>query len=173
VTTYSEVSDMLLGEIPAPSDEEGQKYVQDAADEIDSKLGLRYLTPIVVANTSENRVTTLLLKRISNWLASGRFVCARAVAAELQQVHAYGASLIKDATDALLQLEIGDIPLPGATFLNTDDVGRSGPIISNLDVESNVESLYAFTQRDPTTYPFPAPLPIYPAGAGYPIPYTW
>jgi phage gp36-like protein len=148
--TYSEVSDLLLGEIPTPSD--AGKWVQDATDEIDSKLGFRYVTPIVVDETvAANRVTILLLKRIANWLASGRLVCAKAAASSQQEVNAYGLSLLAQATEALNQLMSGDLILPGAQFVDTGDVGQSGPVINNLDATSLVESFYGFVT--PSVFP--------------------
>jgi phage gp36-like protein len=163
---YSEIGDLLLGDVPKSSDTEAQKYVNDAADEIDSKIGMRYQTPVSVDDSPANRATTLLLKRINNWLASGRYIVAKAASSELQEVHAYGLSLIKEATLALQAIQNGDITLSGATFLNTDDEGRSGPMIYNQDAESNVESFYAWTQRDPCLYPWPDAR-IYPAGTSY------
>lgn len=165
MATYSEVGDLLLGDIPNPRDAE--KWVQDASDEIDSKLGTRYVTPIVVDESiAANRVTPLLLKRIANHFASGRLVCAKAASASQQEVHQYGMSLIRAANDALNQLVAGEMTLPGAGFLDTADVGQSGPIISNLDAASNVESFYGMVTA-PRTYPG-QPYPVlYPAGSGF------
>lgn len=163
--TYSEVADLLLGDIPTPKDAE--KYVNDATDEIDSKLGMRYVTPIVVDETvAANRSTPLILKRINNLLASGRLICAKAASASQQEVNSYGLSMITDALVALNQLMAGDITLPGAAFLNEGDVGQSGPMISNLDAESNVESFYSMvtTPAAFTGQPYPV---IYPSGSPY------
>ncbi|HWI68184.1 MAG TPA: hypothetical protein VNS88_07365, partial [Nitrospiraceae bacterium] len=71
---YSEVTDLLTGNVPTPAYLSPQKYVDDAADEIDSKIGFVYETPIDVTYSSSNPVTRpvrLLLKRINNFLASG------------------------------------------------------------------------------------------------------
>lgn len=160
--TYSTVGDLLLGDMPAPSN--ASSYVQDASDEIDSKLGMRYQTPIVVDDSPANRMTNLLLKRINNWLASGRLILAQAITGEMQYMHSYGRQLVKDAEAALDQVVSGDIVLPGAEFLNVGDVGVSGPIISNLDAQSNVESFYSFVQQNPLTYVPPGQV-IWPAGA--------
>ena len=163
--TYSEVADLLLGDIPTPNDAE--KYVNDASDEIDSKLGMRYVTPITVDETvPAYRSTPLLLKRINNLLASGRLILAKAASASQQEPNAYGLSMVNDALVALNQLTSGDITLPGASFLEENDVGQSGPIISNLDAQSNVESFYGMVTT-PSTYqgqPYPV---IFPSGAPY------
>lgn len=165
MATYSEVGDLLLGDMPNPRDAE--KWVQDATDEINSKLGIRYVVPIVVDQTvPANLVTVLLLKRINNHLASGRLVCAKAASGSQQEVHQYGMSLLREAISALNSLVAGDMTLPGAPFVNSDDVGASGPIISNLDVQSNVESFYNMVTT-PARYPGQGWPVIYPAGSGY------
>lgn len=165
MATYSEVSDLLLGDIPTPKDAE--KWVNDATDEIDSKLGFRYVTPIVVdENVPAYRATPLLLKRINNFIASGRMILAKAASASQQEVNAYGMSMLMDGLAALTQLVNGDITLPGAAFLNEGDVGRSGPQISNLDAQSNVESFYGMV-TNPPAYPGQAYPVLYPSGSGY------
>lgn len=165
MATYSETGDLLLGDLPSPRDAE--KYVQDATDEINSKLGFRYVVPIVVdQSVPANLPTILLLKRINNHLASGRLVCAKAASGSQQEVHQYGLSLIREAELALNQLVSGEMTLPGATFQSSDDVGQSGPIISNIDAASNVEAFYGMVTT-PGGYPGqPWPV-IYPAGSGY------
>jgi hypothetical protein len=171
-TTYSEVSDLLVGtDLPLPPSPE--KFVQDAADEIDSVLGMRYQTPIAPSDpTGVNRPTVLLIKRISNWLASGRIIMAQASGSELQQVHAYGKNLVDQATVVLQKIENGEIVLPGVATLDPEDLGRSGPIINNLDDGSNVESFYGMVSSPPfVPYTYP---PIFPFGAQSPQgPYTW
>ena len=166
--TYSQVSDMLLGGIPTPAD--ASNYVQDAADEIDSKLAFRYQTPIVVDGTGDTRATQLLLKRISNYLATGRCILAKASPTENSQLHAYGWSLIQEAEASLNSLVTGDFVLPGATPIITDEVAVSGPILSNLDAASNVESFYGFVTTDPYTAP-PLAGTLFPAGYSR-LPYT-
>lgn len=165
MATYSETGDLLLGDLPSPRDAE--KYVQDATDEINSKLGFRYVVPIVVdQSVPANLPTILLLKRINNHLASGRLVCAKAASGSQQEVHQYGLSLIREAELALNQLVSGEMTLPGAAFQSSDDVGQSGPIISNIDAASNVEAFYGMVTT-PGGYPGqPWPV-IYPAGSGY------
>lgn len=163
--TYSEIRDLLLGELSAPENEKTIKYVQDATDEVDSKLGFLYVTPIVIDPNGEFRASVLLLKRIANYLASGRLILANAASREEQFLNAYGESLLKEALLALDALASGTMPLPGATPLNPDDKGTSGPIVNNLDQQSNVESFYAFATDPNPRHFYPEP---YPAGVIYP-----
>lgn len=166
---YSTTEDLLLGDIPVPTD--AGKYIDDAADEIDSKLGLRYQTPIMVSDSPETRVTNLILKRINNWLASGRLIVAKAASGEIQYQHAYGRQLITDAEAALNQIASGDMILPGAAFINADDKGVSGPIIANVDAASGVEAFYGLVTTDPCTQ-ITVPV-LFPPGTNRRTPYTW
>lgn len=162
MSTYSEVEDLLLGELQKPDNEDCQKYVQDAADEIDSKLGFIYVTPVVVDPVTY-RATYLLLKRINNWLASGRLVLANAASREEQYLNAYGKSLVVEASAALDALTAGTMPLPGATPIDSSASQATGPVINNLDSQSNVESFYAFVTQPHQFFPDPnAPGNIFP-----------
>jgi hypothetical protein len=148
---YSEVGDLLTGNIPTPDYLSPQKYVDDAADEIDSKIGFIYKTPVVI--TEENPVGTpnpvvrpvrLLLKRLNNFLASGRLLMAASAGGEDDRVHAYGWSLVQDATLALMQISEGKIPLEGVEPVEGDDDGVTvtAPLFYNEDLESNVSAFY-------------------------------
>ena len=155
MATYSSIEDLLLGELSPPDNKITGKYVQDATDEIDSKLGFLYVTPIAIDPNSEFRASYLLLKRIANYLASGRLILANAASREEQFLNAYGESLVKEALLALNELSSGTMPLPGAIPLNPDDKGTSGPIVNNLDSQSNVESFYAFATDPNPRFFFP------------------
>jgi len=162
-TTYSLVADMLVGTVPAPSEEVGQMYVEDAANEIDIALGLRYVTPIVVDESiPANLITVKWLQRINNFIATARWLMAAQAGAEAEQVNAYAAQLLKEAQAALLKVTNGDIVLPGAPFIDATDVGIQGPLIGQQDIASNVDSFYTFVQRAP--YLYPDPNPVMPAG---------
>lgn len=143
---YSSTTDLLTGNIPPFVDGADEKYVNDAADEIDSAIGHIYQTPIDVTDVPENPVTRparLLLKRISNWLASGRLMMAAAAGSQQQEVHQYALKLVNDATEALNAIASGDVPLAGAPRIG--EVGEesfTGPQIYNEDEESAVEAFY-------------------------------
>jgi hypothetical protein len=148
---YSEVSDMLTGNIPVGGTMP-QKYVNDAADEIDSVIGGIYVTPINMDPTPSDtppgtgtvqRSSRLLLKRISNFLASGRYMLATAAGGEDDQLHAYAKYLVDTALAALMRIATGEVVLEGATKSDPEgEEGLPGPLISNVDPESNVEAFY-------------------------------
>ena len=142
---YSEVTDLLTGNVPTPGYLSPQKYVDDAADEIDSKIGFIYETPIDVTDSSSNPVSRpvrLLLKRINNFLATGRLLLAVDAGAETDRVHAYGLYLLKEACESLELISAGKIELDGVTVVPVGESSVTAPLIYNKDPESNVEAFY-------------------------------
>lgn len=157
---YSETEDLLLGNVPEPEDAE--RYVNDAADEIDSKIGFRYATPIVLdVNISAQRPGALLLKRINQWLSTGRLILAYDAAGEDDQLHQYGEYLVREATMAIGQIADGTITLPGALPANPDSLPQTGPVASFADDYSLVES-YSEIFGNPAVTALETPM--YPAG---------
>lgn len=145
MVAYSTPTDLMLGEIPTPTYIDTTKIVQDAADEIDSKIGYVYETPVNIGTGSTvSRPAQLLLKRINNFLATGRLILQVASPEENRNLHAYGWSLIQEANAALNAIIAGEIVLEGATPNPDSQAGPpvSVPLIDNLDPESSVEAFY-------------------------------
>lgn len=162
---YCTVDDLLIGNIPTPAYVNKQKYVDDAADEIDSYLGARYVTPIVLTpSLPAERPSALMLKRINAHLASGRLILATAAGGEDTELHAYGASLVREALAGLMQLAAGEPPLTGAlpaTNVGSTDPG-SLPLVSNGDPYSQVDGFYEVLT--------PGAVSVVPAGIPYRVP---
>ena len=144
--SYCTTADLLLGDISTSTALDPAKYVNDAADEIDSKIGFRYQTP--VANTAP-RPVLLLLKRLNAHLATGRLILAATISANQEELNAYGASLVNDAMLTLTAIAEGEMPLPGTTVnpdiptVDPDDPSLLPILHSNLDPVSQVEAFYA------------------------------
>lgn len=136
---YCGTGDLLLGNVPVPSS--AAKYVDLAAEEMDSFLGLQYATPVVLdENNPQQRAAFLLLKRINIWLASGRLLMALDAAGEDDQVHQYAKRLVDESLVALKQISDGSILLPGVDPLNPEVQRTTGPVASFADDSSMVES---------------------------------
>lgn len=142
---YSSPSDLLTGDLKLPDYLSAQKFVDDAADEIDSRIGFLYATPVNVAALKADpklRPIALLLKRINTFIASGRLIMATDVSGEAGRVHNYGLTLVRDANLAL------DSIVSGKTVLNIPPADpESDPLLSspaqyNKDPESNVDAFY-------------------------------
>lgn len=139
---YSAKTDLLLGNIPEPAN--AQRYVDDAGDEIDSKIGFRYATPISLSeNIPAQRPGALLLKRINQWLSTGRLLLALDAAGEDDQLHQYGEYLVREATAALDSIADGSITLPGAVPVDPDVPKSTGPVAAYGDDYSLVDGYYS------------------------------
>lgn len=138
---YSLSSDLLIGDIPLPSYISSDAYVQAAADEIDAVVGQIYVTPVVVQTSAINRVTTLILKKLNNFLASGRIILALDAAGQNDRLHAYGMYLIKESQGILVAISDGKILLPGAQLVVTN-TGGTAPTILNAEKASLVDAFY-------------------------------
>lgn len=169
MSSYCEVEDLVLGNVPVPVS--AGKYVQDAADEMDSRLGLLYVTPIVLdESVPTQRPAFLLLKRINAWLASGRLIMALDAAGEDDQLHQYAERLVNEAMAAIKMIIEREIDLPGAEPVNPGESSSvTGPIASWGDDTSPVEA-YDSTFGNPASIAMTRTrLPYY----GGQSPYTW
>lgn len=149
---YVEADTLLLGGIPTRSEAEMQKFVDDAADEIDSILGYVYETPVTNKEDglplSPRSPVLLTLKRINRSLATGRYILAVAASGEDTELHAYGRRLVTEALDALKKIAEGNVPFDARQIPDSRALGK-GPRISNAEVASNVDAFYgAYTGTD-------------------------
>lgn len=153
---YSETEDLLIGDLPLSGVVDPEKYIQDATDEIDSYIGNVYTTPLDVSDTSSiARHSRLLIKRICNHLSTGRLILAVASPSEDTQLHAYGASLVQNALEALVLIAEGKVLLEGAPSSDTNETVRvTTPLIYNKDTESQVEAFYDRIANPSYKYPF-------------------
>lgn len=142
--TYSTAADLLKGDMPMVARYgDGTKLVEIAADEIDAQIGHLYVTPFVIPDTPENRPSILLLKKINNFLASGRYILDMALGGEDNLLNAYGMSLVKEAMELLYKICEREIILTGAQFIPKEDVRKfSAAEIRNEDSNSLVEGFY-------------------------------
>jgi phage gp36-like protein len=136
---YCAIEDLLLGDVPVSKSVDQQKYVNDAADEIDMLIGHRYVTPVDLS--ALQRPGKLLLKRVNVLLATGRLIIAVAAGAEGGRLNQYGSSLVKEALAWLEQIANGGILLEGATLTDSTNT-TSGPSIKNKDTASGVDAFY-------------------------------
>lgn len=140
---YSQVADLLLGNIPLPAGDVAKRAVERAADEMDSLLGQKYVVPIQPTGQYQRQVKTLLLT-INNWLASGRLIEELTASSQTIQIHAYANNLIAKALETLNAIVSGQIVLPGVPPVGEEDgVGsQTGPFILNVDDSSPTQYHY-------------------------------
>lgn len=152
---YCAPGDMIIGNIPA-TDPMKTQYLNLATDEMDSILGMQYVTPINIAEDGPvARHSRLLIKNICIWLSSGRLMLATSANGEDDQLHAYAKYLVENATDMLMKIASGEIKLEGAEHNEDEDDpdASNQALIYNVDSESNVEAFYDRIYMAPPTYP--------------------
>jgi hypothetical protein len=162
VSRYAPSDSALLGGIPVSSPSELDGFFEDAADEIDAAIGAIYEIPVTRSLTGGSLpgVTGLFLKRINRYLASGRFILARAAGGEDDNLHAYGLSLVREAQNAIMGIANGSTQIDAKRLVTDDRDQRKAPAIANAEAASNVDSFYGYmTGTDgmvfsPTSGPF-------------------
>lgn len=160
MTGYCKADDLLLGNIPRPpsqSQNDAQKYVDQAAEEIDAALGFKYQTPLVFdENNATQRPSRLLIKKINVHIATGRLLMAADAAGSDDQVHQYAKYILETGTQALQMIVNGDVELVGPQPINATGSSASGPRVFSGDTESNVEAFYdrVVPVMSPTRFPF-------------------
>lgn len=138
MATYSGKSDLLIGDTTIGGGLDAQKFVQDATDEINSRIGAIYTLPL--GATPEH--ITLTLKRCANLIASGRLLLAVGAGGEDLALHAYGESLVREGQAILDAIANGQIEL-GVDKVPTQTEGNA-PSIINQDSASGVEAFYDY-----------------------------
>lgn len=152
---YAATSDLLLGNLPLGNAVDPERYVNDAAEEIDTKIGFKYITPVDLNTLSqpEQRPTLLLLKRLNVYIATGRILITITQPTENNQLNALGQSYLMQAYEVLDAIAAGEYPLIGVPPLGGDTGNLESHIgVTNGDTGSFVDSFYTQLQ------------PQYPAG---------
>lgn len=140
-TAYCATTDLLIGDIPTSTLLDPAKYVDDASDEMDSKIGFKYAIP-VSKNSPTPAPVVLLLKRICVHLASGRLIMAATISMESTQLNSYGKSLVVAAQSAITDITEGRLLLAGVEESGLDAFNAHVPLIANKDTESAVDAFY-------------------------------
>lgn len=112
---------------------EKDRYVQFAADSMDSKLGYIYVVPIATTGIPAHQST--LLKTINAQLATGRLIMSRSSAHQESQVHAYALYLIRQAEMDLMAIANGNVDLTAPR------VNGEGDILGTLDDPATADAL--------------------------------
>lgn len=141
---YSVVADLLIGDLLISESVDRQKFVDLAAEEIDSKLGWVYELPLrTVGSTSSSTAwqdlplhQANILKSINNRLATGRLILTLDIAGEGTQLHAYGWHLVQEALGDLGVIANGDVDLNAERSADLAVAGDKRPAVFQQDEES-------------------------------------
>ncbi len=140
MAAYSLVTDLLIGDVQLGALLDAQMFVNDAADEMNVRIGMVYDLPLPVSMPVHIRT---LLKMINNRIASGRLIMSAAVGGQMRELHAYGESLVRDAYADLEKILNGTIPLDGAVVKENGNQSL-GPSIISGDAYSAVTAFERF-----------------------------
>lgn len=147
---YSTVDDLFLGDITLGANINPTKFVDEAALEIDSKIGQTYVLPLVADDDHGFDVVPQFtldnLSKINNWLASGRLILAINATSGDDTLNGYGAMLVKDATAEIEAIKNGLQDLIGAKRAPLRSAAGdtyNGPTLVNADSVSAVDTFYA------------------------------
>jgi len=141
---YMTSSEVSFGDMPLPSWVDLEGVVQQAANDMDAVIGLRYKLPLRLNPEDPNhRPILLMLNKINRYLVIGRVVIDAAIGHEDNSLQAYGNYHIRQAEAALKQIGDGKVEIPGAELLpSLIDDRRTGPMIFNKESRSLVDAFY-------------------------------
>lgn len=149
--SYSTVGDLLTGDLHISLKIDKQKFIDDAAEEIDSKIGFLYTLPLPFVSLPKHQ--QLLLKQINNKLASGRLILTLDIVGEENALHAYGLRLVNEAMGELMLIANGQVDLDAPRLVPADDtyVDKT-PAGYNRDAESAVDQFENSFMRGEPSY---------------------
>lgn len=149
---YCEEKDLLLGDMQVPRTVSKAEWIQSAADEMDAWIGQVYVIPIPLdPMDSAHQADILLLKKINQFLATGRIIVASNAAHQDNRLHAYGQQLIDDARQELARITAGRTLLEAAEPLVQVEMRKSPLLITHRDETSYVDAFYGSSGTSHTT----------------------
>ena len=151
-----------LGDLQISSAIGLDSVAEDAADEMNVRLGERYVVPLNLASPSLLPHHKKLVEQINGRLAAGRLIMAVASPSEDRDLHNYGKYLVDLAMGDLDLIVSGRVLLGGQadSTVTTDPDAHAGPKVYNVDAESGVEQyVEAFFGGNYSNYWQPGPLP--------------
>lgn len=137
---YSDVSDLIIGQLTIGPLINKTSFVDMASAEIDAAIGSYYVTPVNVSLLADHSLK--LLRHCANLIATGRLIMALPIPTEDNGVHAYGRYLLEEGKSILMQIVGGDVSLVGAPTQEINEESGNAPKIANVDSASGVETFY-------------------------------
>lgn len=104
---YCATTDITLPHVVDAAPDDLNRFIRNACDEIDGKLGLLYEVPLPFDSMVYHE--KMLIKTIATKLAMGRYILS--VTADEAAMHSYGLRLIQEGLDELHIIAGGEIAL--------------------------------------------------------------
>lgn len=150
-----------LGDLQVSSSISLDSVAEDAADEMNVRLGERYVVPLVLTAPELLPHHRKLIEQINGRLAAGRLIMSMASPSEDRDLHNYGKYLVDLAHGDLELIASGRVVLGGQAQSTAESSAddATGPKVYNLDGESGVEQFTeAFFGGNWNNYWKPGPL---------------
>lgn len=140
---YCDATDLKLGGVAPKSSWNAYEQINEAADEMNAKIGRRYALPLNLSLAAG--FVPLTLKSINADLASGRYLLENNQNND-RNVHAYGAQLVRDAMAQIDAIVCGQVQLMGVPGLVGSNKSLA-PGIRNHDAHSLVDGFERYAHR--------------------------
>jgi len=149
---YCEDSEVKLGDLQPPRYVTIADEVQSAANHMNAYIGQIYKLPLPLdPSRIDHLPDILLLNKINKDLATGNIILAAAAGGEDDNLHAYGRRLVENAEKELARIAAGRTVIEAGELIEESDQQPNGPIITNRDKVSYVDTFYksSGTMNDP------------------------
>ena len=114
-----------------------------AANEVDSYLGTRYVTPFVVSAADPSTSSTAYwLQNVSSMIAAARLMLSTAAPGSQDSANNYGQYLLRNAMQLINDVLSGKVDLEGLQEIAANGSGIQGATVLNQDRESQVDVFY-------------------------------
>ncbi|AER26555.1 head-to-tail adaptor [Gordonia phage Amore2] len=132
-----------LQNIKLPTGVSWDTMAETASNEVDSTIGVRYVTPVIVSPLDPaTSAAAYWLQNVSALVAAARFMLSASAPGSMDTANRYGQYLLRNAQSIMLDVVNGKVDLPGAEELSSNDSVIQGPTTLNGDSFSQVDMFY-------------------------------
>ncbi|UTN91178.1 head-to-tail adaptor [Gordonia phage PokyPuppy] len=129
--------------IKLPPGASWESLAETASNEVDSRLGLRYVTPFQVSpNDPAQRAAAYWLQNVTSMVAAARLMLSIAAPGSHDNANVYGQYLLQNANRLIDDVMSGKVDLTGVEEVSANDSVIQGPTILNEDAFSQVDVYY-------------------------------
>lgn len=129
--------------IKLPGNVTWDSLAETASNEVDSNIGVRYVTPITVSPMDpETRAAAYWLQNVTALVAAARLMLSISAPGSQDTANNYGQYLLRNAQQLMNDVINGKVDLPGAEELASNGSVIQGATILNPDRYSQVDLYY-------------------------------
>ncbi|AVD99527.1 head-to-tail adaptor [Gordonia phage Butterball] len=120
-----------------------ESLAETASNEVDSNLGVRYVTPFQVSPSDPaQRAAAYWLQNVTSMIAAARLMLSISAPGSQDNANSYGQYLLQNATRLMNDVISGKVDLVGVEEIGANDSVIQGPTILNEDAFSQVDVFY-------------------------------